>query len=100
MIRQLKKCRRLYDKKSRILFKKLKSCPYYKEIILEETSLRYRVYLSKKINHDDFNDYCIKHQVGVLVLDESTLLFSFSSIPIEKIEAGLDLIEEYLKTVR
>lgn len=100
LIRQLKKCRRLYDKKSRILFKKLKSCPYYKEIILEETSLRYRVYLSKKINPDDFSDYCIKHQVGVLVLDESTLLLSFSSIPIEKIEAGLDLIEEYLKTVR
>ena len=88
LIRQLKKLRRIYHKKSILMIECLRRFPQVQHIQLEETALRVRVRLNEKIEENVLKS----SGVGVQRIVNEVVVLSFSSIPVHKIEQGIEKI--------
>ncbi len=90
LIRQLKRLRRLYYKKSEQLMNSIEQyCPNT-SIQLEETALRVRLSFSREINIDEILNKA--HCLGLdFNIHHSECILSFSSIPLDKIEDGIKI---------
>lgn len=94
LVRQLKRLRRLYRKKSDLMIEEIKQQLPIDHMLLEETALRIRVFLKNPLNIIQFEKACKQHQLALTILNEKELLLSFSGIPIDKIKEGIQIIKE------
>ena len=94
LVRQLKRLRRLYRKKSDLMIEEIKQQLPIDHMLLEETALRIRVFFKNPLNIIQFEKACKQHQLALTILNEKELLLSFSGIPIDKIKEGIQIIKE------
>lgn len=95
LIRQLKRLRRLYYKKSRVMIDSLNHFFNHPKIQLEETALRVRVDYYKKFDQDQLLNIAHENNID-LHFYQNQLLLSFSSISLEKIEDGIKQLAKIL----
>lgn len=96
LIRQLKKLRRLYEKKSTMMIKCINQYLNIESYILEETSLRVKVICQNEYSIEKLYENCHQSGIDILILNHQEFLLSFSSIRIDKIEAGIKKLKKAL----
>lgn len=97
LIRQLKRLRRLYSKKSRMLIDSLNLYFDHPQIQLEETALRVRVTFQFLLDAEGILKNAHEHGIDLQIQQKQCLL-SFSSISLDKIEEGIKQLSKIILT--